>query len=636
MVKFSYIENSDKFGIRIVPNKNDDFQDIIETLKLNGCMWDPNIKLWKKSIVDYLDLIKELNYSGQVVELSELDKQKFEDYKASLSELEISKERRIFREDLLKCPHLKGKPGNEDYQIHDCSKAITRNRFLFNWDMGTGKSWALTAVIENLRYYKLINKCIIFSTGVGVFNLKSELCKFGKNITEDEIFVINSITDLKDRDLFNPEKYPYRILIMTYDTFKGINNYYYDKAKGTKSNPRPSEKTEYTKSYVPIKEWLEGFHGALFLDECHSLANPKSRRSSIMDMNLMYFKYRYEFTGTLADKYEKLYEPLKILDRSLVNGKPYMEWLKDYNELGNKFSNYAVNPDKWNMEKIGELNYKLLKDYAAKRKMVECLDLPLDYEVPTINVDMNPLHRKIYEDFVKQELELAKQRKLAGESTVKDSIMNMFGIFQLACENVECIRDTPSFEKFPEELQSLINSYNWFKDNSKVPVIEAILEERVNEESQRGIVWYYHPKTKDNLVKLLKKYNPVVIEAGMGPEKMTEAINEFKDNDKHKIIIASINIMNTSVTLTQCKWNLYVERTFNFTIYSQSRGRIFRPGQTEVCRTYMMCYNNSIDNLQLQNLQQKGAVLDSLLNRNIVDQRMWRMIFNATGKEKWD
>jgi hypothetical protein len=50
----------------------------------------------------------------------------------------------------------------------------------------------------------------------------------------------------------------------------------------------------------------------------------------------------------------------------------------------------------------------------------------------------------------------------------------------------------------------------------------------------------------------------------------------------------------------------------------------------------MMCYNNSIDNLQLQNLQQKGAVLESLLNRNIVDQRMWRMIFNATGKEKWD
>lgn len=248
---------------------------------------------------------------------------------------------------------------------------------------------------------------------------------------------------------------------------------------------------------------------------------------------------------------------------------------------------------------------------------------------------MSPLHRKIYEAFVKVELELSKERKLAGEATQKDSIMNMFGIFQLACENVECIKDTPSFEKFPVELQECINNYDWFKDNAKVPVIETIVDERINEDNERGIVWYYHPKTKDSLMKLLKKYNPIVIEAGMGPELMSDAIKQFKSDDKHKIIIASINIMNTSVTLTECKWNLYVERTFNYTIYSQSRGRIYRPGQKNMCRTYMMCFNNSIDNLQLQNLKQKGAVIDSLLNKHIVDQSIWRAIFNAKGTETW-
>lgn len=625
-----------KLGIINLRVSGDNFQDTIETLKLNGVKWNPSTKFWNTNIVNFDDIVTELNYEGEVVEVSALTKKDIQDYIDGLKELEISKERRILKLDLLNFPPLKGKPPFENYQSEDLGRALTRNRFLFNWEMGLGKSFALAALIENLRFYKLINKCIIFSTGVGVFNLKNELCKFGKNIKPEEIFVINSITDLKDRDLFNSEKYPYTILIMTYDTFKGINNYYYDSTKGTKSKPHPSQNTDYKKSYVPIKDWLEGFHGALFMDESHSLANPKSRRSEIMDMNLMYFKYRYEFTGTLADKYEKLYEQLKILDRALVRGKSYNDWLKEYNDVGNKFSSYAVNPEGWNIEKIGELNYLLLKDYAAKRKMIECLDLPLDYDVPEININMSHLHRKIYENFVKQEISLAQQRKLAGEATVKDSIMNMFGIFQLACENVECIRDTPSFEKFPEELQNDIMNYDWFKDNAKVPVIEAVLEERVVDEKQRGIVWYYHPKTKDNLVKLLKKYNPIVIEAGMGPEKMTDAINEFKKNDKHKIIIASINIMNTSVTLTECKWNLYVERTFNYTIYSQSRGRIFRPGQTEVCRTYMMCFNNSIDNLQLQNLKQKGLVLESLLNKNIVDQRMWRMIFNATGKEKWD
>lgn len=625
-----------EMGVLNIKPSGDNFQDLIENLKLNGARWNPKTKFWNKSIADYEDLVQELNYEGEVVEVSSLAKRDIDDYRNSLVELNVTKQRRLSRWDLLNFSPLKGKHPYENYQIEDCAKALSRNRFLFNWQMGLGKSFALAFLIENLRYYKLINKCLILSTGVGVFNLKDELCKFGKNIVPDEIFVVSSVTDLEDRDIFNPVKYPYRILIMTYDTFKNINNFYYDLAKGSKSNPHPSQKVDFRSSFMPVKEWLDGYHGALFLDECHSLSNPKSRRTQSLEMNLTYFYYRYEFTGTLADKYEKLYEPCHILDRSLVDGKTYLEWLQSYNELGNRFSKYAVNPDRWNMEKIRLLNTKLLSGYAAKRNMTECLDLPMDFDVPTINIDMLPLHRKIYEEFVKQELKLSQERKRAGESTVKDSIMNMFGVFQLACENVECIKSTPSFDKFPKELQDMINRYDWFKDNSKVKVIESVVGERVEEESERGIVWYYHPKTKEFLIKLLGKYNPVVIEAGMGPEMMSDTIRKFKSDDKHKIIIASINIMNTSVTLTECKWNLYVERTFNYTIYSQSRGRIYRPGQNTVCRTYMVCFKNSIDNLQLQNLQQKGTVIESLLNRNIIDSKMWRSIFNANGTECWN
>lgn len=675
------------------------FQDIIEDLKTFGAKWNKVSKYWNAKILDLKELSDYMLSTGEVVEVSELTWKQYRDYVESFRELNIAKARRPVNYNLMHFPPLKGKAPFENYQSQDIGRAIIRNRFLFNWTMGLGKSYALACLIENLRYYKLIDKCIIMSTGVGVYNLKDELCKFGKNFSPDEIFVINSTTTLNDRDLFNPEKYPYKIIIMTYDTFKGISDYYYDMEKRPKTGPKkveqkeleikeytkqlkaeiralpeylkiddkkqrmdfivekldndeklnelekelsalrkalhPSQTTRYDKGFMPLKEWFADYPGAIFLDECHSLAHHNSRRSEIVMQNLSAFSYRYLFTGTLADKYEKLYIPLKILDRSLINGKSYNDWLKEYNDVGNEWSVHAVNPEGWDMGKIAELNKNLLDNYAAKRTMIECLDLPLDYDVPTINIEMSPLHRKIYEAFVKVELELSKERKLAGEATQKDSIMNMFGIFQLACENVECIRDTPSFEKFPVELQECINNYDWFKDNAKVPVIETIVDERINEDNERGIVWYYHPKTKDSLMKLLKKYNPIVIEAGMGPELMSDAIKQFKSDDKHKIIIASINIMNTSVTLTECKWNLYVERTFNYTIYSQSRGRIYRPGQKNMCRTYMMCFNNSIDNLQLQNLKQKGAVIDSLLNKHIVDQSIWRAIFNAKGTETW-
>ena len=347
-------------------------------------------------------------------------------------------------------------------------------------------------------------------------------------------------------------------------------------------------------------------------------------------MNITYFKYRYEFTGTLADKYEKLYQPLKILDKALVDGKSYEDWLSGYVQLGNRFSKYAINEDTWNLEKINNLNKVLLTTYGSKRMMNECLDLPMDYDVPTIYLEMSQKQRQIYEEFTKEELKAASLRKLAGEATIKDSIMNMFGVFQLAVDNPECIIGSPTYEKFPLELQKLIKSYKYENDSVKMDALKDVLSDRVDESDERGIVWYYHPKTAECLKKALKKYDPVVVEAGMGKDDISNVIKEFKNNNKHKIIIASINIMNTSVTLIECKFQCYLEKTYNYTVYEQSRGRIHRPGKDAMSRTYTFCYKNSIDYIQAENLRTKGNLLNSLMNKDYISQDNWKRIFNAT------
>lgn len=687
MIEFFCNINTGKLEISIKEFEKSKFQSAIECLKENNCKFNFETKLWEKSIFDAEDLEKELSYQGFSVEFSELEKKNISLYLSNLKELEQSKSRIIFNESLLKFPPLKGIHPFENFQKEDISRAIRQNRFLFNWQMGLGKSFALTALIENLRYYKKIDKCLIFSTGVGVYNLKDELLKFGTTLKDEEIFVLNSISEksFEDRDLFNTEKYPYKIIIMTYDSFKSINNYYYDKAniparlpkqieekvkleqeykknfkaaqkllgikadeaeellkkdknylniqrdlKNLRAKLHPSEKVKYQKSYIPIVEWLQGHNGGLFLDEVHTINNPGSRRSQLLNMNITYFKYRYEFTGTLADKYEKLYQPLKILDKALVDGKSYEDWLSGYVQLGNRFSKYAINDDTWNLEKINNLNKVLLTTYGSKRMMNECLDLPMDYDVPTIYLEMSQKQRQIYEEFTKEELKAASLRKLAGEATIKDSIMNMFGVFQLAVDNPECIIGSPTYEKFPLELQKLIKSYKYENDSVKMDALKDVLSDRVDESDERGIVWYYHPKTAECLKKVLKKYDPVVVEAGMGKDDISNVIKEFKNNNKHKIIIASINIMNTSVTLIECKFQCYLEKTYNYTVYEQSRGRIHRPGKDAMSRTYTFCYKNSIDYIQAENLRTKGNLLNSLMNKDYISQDNWKRIFNAT------
>lgn len=687
---------SEKLYIKVQGTHFQDWIEIIRSMK--KCYFDSDKKAYYTDIVEFRNIEEEvlyhisLDFPDDSLEVSELTRKQVDYFYESLKELKASSSRRLVKWDLLKKPPLKGIGANEKYQSIDLLRAINQNRFLFNWEMGLGKSYALAALIENLRYYDLIDKCIIMSTSIGIYNLKDELLKFGNNLKESEIYVINLLSeqDFEDRDIFNTQKYPYKIFIMTYDTFTGINNYYYDvanapknaasqilqletelkdltaqkkssfkaefqdklekgefntKLKDTLKNDKdivklktkisalkdklhPSRKVTYKKSYLPLQQWAGGHGVGLFLDESHSIAIPKSLRAKHIKNNLCNFDYRYEFTGTFADKYEKMYMQLLVLDRSLVNGKNYNSWLEEYCEVGNKFSRYAVNNDGWKMDKIADLNKLLLSKYASKRVMKECLDLPSNYDVPTIYIDMSPKQREIYEAFVKAELSFSREREKVHNETQKDIILNMFQIFQMSVDNPSIISKSRSFVKLPADLQEKIVNFDYENESTKISVLDDILSERVDEYGERGIVWYYHPDTKDQIVNHLKKYNPIVVEAGMSNEELNSKIKDFKTDPSHKIIIGSIIIMNTSVTLTECAFNIYLERTYNYTMYSQSKGRIFRPGQDKITRNYTMSYKDSIDNLQLKNLETKGATINNLLNKDFISQGLWKKIFN--------
>lgn len=677
-----------------------EFQETNERLSLSGCTFNKTNKYYTALPADLDYIIENLAVDNIQVDISKLTRKQIAGYFISLKELKTQPFRIIPKWDLLKFPPLKGIHPNENYQRQDIARAVNQNRFLFNWDMGLGKSYSLTALIVTFWYYKLFNKTIIFSTRAGVYNLKNELCKFGTTINPDDIYVINSITETEDRDIFNKNKYPYKIIIMPYDTFVYINDYYYDVANAPKRLPAKIKKAEedlkeftkqkrefyktkeeYTsakdyKSRVKVlneflkkdreliiqkknlsslkegmhpsrklkngiektninwEEWSEGNKIGFFLDECHSLANPKTARFKYFKANISYIDYRYLFTGTLADKYEKLYVPLYLLDKQLVEGRPFTNWVNSFGALGNEYSESAINPNKWNMEKIAKVNEILLKTYGTKRLAKECLNLPLDYDVPTIRIDMSPLQREIYEGFIKEQVRITQNRNSNGNT--KNDILNMFGIFQLAVDNPSCILNSPSFEKFPMELQDKIRDYDYVKDSYKLKVLKDILDDRVNDLGERGIVWYFHPDTKDAILNELKQYNPTVISAGMKPIEMHNKIEEFKKNPNSKIIVASINIMNTSVTITECTFNVYLERTFAYNDYEQSRRRTWRNGQTNTVRYYFMCYNQSIDNLQLDNLATKGAILNTLMNKDYIDNEMWKRIFNSNGGEIWD
>ena len=629
------VEISFNDGKLITKFYGDNFREIVDICKLYKFSFDKNDSYWKIPFPKLEPFLSHLKSINENVSIDLLAQNNYNKWKSSLNELKLSPSRLLFNQSLLKFPPLKGKPPNEDFQYRDILRALHQNRFLFNHEMGLGKSYILTALIEHLRYYKLINKCLVFSSGIGVINLKNEILKFSTTLSENDILSFTSATELKfeDRDLFNTEKYPQKIIIMPYNFLKSISNYYYDINKGTKKNPHPSNKTNYQLNFLPMSEWIGDIPAALFLDENHNLAHPKSRRTQIVNRILPYFEYRYLFTGTLADTYEKLYEPLMILDKNLVNGLDYQSWVEEHNEVGNRYAKYAVNPNKWNLEKIGKLNKELLNKYGSKRKMIDCLDLPLNFEVPVIYTKMSELQRQIYESFSNHTLKTAQSNFENGGKSVTDQILNLFPYIQLAIDNPTCLIRNNTFCNFSGKLQNLIKQYSYERDNTKVQIIKDIVEENSGELGNKGIIWYYHPETEKALTKILKKYNPYVINIDIPKNERIPLVTKFLSDPKSSLIIASINILNTSVTMTECKYEVYVEKTYNYTTYKQSRGRIHRSTQKDITKTYSIRFENSMDNLQELNLIKKGEVINSLMNKEYIEHNLWKKLFNLSNAD---
>lgn len=618
MIKLEY--NDGKLYITCSGN---DFIEQIESCKYLHMTYISSLKKWSISAGKYKEVEDEFKPYG--IEFSEYDKNKLKDYMNNLSTFSKLTKRSEYRhfnsENLLFPPKY-------NWQVLDIQKAINQTSMLFKWSTGTGKSYALSGIFETLRRLKIVKKGIILTSSIGIMNLAFELKKFMPSFDNKRCLIIPSVTILKDRAIFDNDDYD--IIIMGYDTFKSINDFY-DKIKNNRT-----KKIKYKKSALPLDKWYGNYAGIIFMDECHLLGTHGSHRAEVIEMNLKFWKYRYLFSATPADKEEKFYITLKVLDNALVNGLSYNDWLSTYCELGTKFSRYAPNKSTWNEGKWKILMNKVSSTYIVTRDK-SLLNLPSAIDIPLIEIDMSDKQRKIYEQFSYINLDIIKSNSNNKENLV-ERLINTFQILQMSIDNPSAILSSKSMDKIRAlcdaskvlELEKSLKEFNYKKDFTKLSALNNILEYECNEMENKVLVFYYHPKTLEILKELYPK--AFYISAEQSDNDRFQVINNFKSS-KEKILFASILIANTSFTLTECKAEIFYERCWSGIIYEQARGRIHRIGQNNEVHYYNICYKNSIDNLQLLNLQTKGQCIENIGKKQVLSQKEWKTIFNGSQKE---
>lgn len=576
------------------------FSECIKLLSDYRLTYNPETKVWEGlSPYMYEELVDKFSDMDEIKEC--FDKKKVLESLTN-PEQEVSPTRIIPDYSLMNYPPLVGKHPYEDFQRIDIQQGLMKSRYAYMLGMGSGKSYIMSVLIAHrYKLWRQARKVVILTSGIGVWNLYQEILKFIKGLDPEKIYVADKL----HRRPFDADN---DIIIASYNTFRIICNDY-KKEKNIKSNkPR--------KPFLPILEWSNGDPCMLCLDESHEISRKDSQKAYLVHLHASLFKYRYLFTGTPADTPEKLYNQFDTLDPWLVYGMTYNQWIQKVAYVGTPWSAFAIRG--WNQKELKKQNERFLKSHGIYRKSEDIVVLP-EHNIKTLRIPMEEHHRALYKDLVMEDLARRQNDDSWGKMSTSKTI-SMFTYMMLACDCPSLL--ARNLDKFSPKLIKEIKS---FKPDylRKIDVVEDIIESHPDE---KGIIWILHPVTAEILSKRLSKYNPIVITGDT--EDRNTLLNEFKKNKDHKVLIASIMVLNTSTTLTEATYQVYAERGFNLTVYEQSKFRIYRQGQTKNVETTILCYDKSLDCMLDKNLENKGKLVEGLCSKDFIDKDTWKTIFN--------
>src|SRR5208282_3442241 len=401
MLKIAFNSEKDRGEISF---KGDHFNDFYNILKGKHFQFDPDDKIWSATPRKILSVLSDLSDYEDIIYFPINAKQILEQKRDSeVPETEFI--RNIFDESLLRVPPYLGKSPNEQFQKDCIKKGIRQNRLAYFLGMGLGKTYITINVLNHLFAWKAIDHILIISPSEGIYNWKVELMKFNSwELKEEEIYIANA----ENRNPFDEQ---YKVVIMTYRTFLMLSDDAYTTSTGKKVKRTTIDKNGHRKKTQPYRHptiyfdcWGSTEKRAIILDESHKIKEHKASQSYTIGLHKHFFKYRYILTGTPSPNvFTELYSQMKFLDDALVPS--YSEFISEIANLGNRFSDYAINyiyPEKQ------EEYEKKWSPWVIRLQTEEAIDLPPLY-VKKIYAELPHKQKDIYQKLIEYVLTILKE-----------------------------------------------------------------------------------------------------------------------------------------------------------------------------------------------------------------------------------
>jgi SNF2 family DNA or RNA helicase len=425
---------------------------------------------------------------------------------------------------------------------------------LLAWDTGTGKTLACLSYFDYLKEKKKVDKMLV-------------VCPLSliTSAWEDDIKQFTNFTwcNLRERNE-NADIY-----LINYESYKKVS---------------PDEK-----------------RGALLvLDESSKIKNPKSQITKKILKDSFDFRYKVCASATPAPNSELEYWPQCHLLHPGLLPTNFYAFRNKYFVLtrGKQFVEGRMGSSVVSDMMRKGFKYKLHPKYADEFKLKlerlvmtvdknDCLDLPEMTDVTRL-VTLSPEEHKVYKQMSKEcitEINDVDIPALNALSKVMKLRQSTSGFMYDMDHNVQKIKKVPT----------------------KINELREVVEENVGKQM---IIFSSFKYEIEECVDMLSAIAPTV-SAYSGSESTPDNVKKFKSGEA-RFIVAHPKTIGHGITLTNCNLMVFMSLDYSYEMWVQARGRTHRAGQKNPCTNIIILARNTIDEIILSAVKNKGDKQDLL------------------------
>jgi len=480
-----------------------------------------------------------------------------------------------------------------EFQKETVSWLLKRNNSLNALDAGLGKTLCNICVFSHLYNIKKIDSIFIIAPTGLPYHWKYEILDFVNIFEEDNIILINNESKIKPFEEYQDKK----IIITPNHLFPHMLLSYRKDYKPKKSY----KKVRWNNEFDLLQKWNKQ-NCLIVVDESHNFKNSKTLRTKALFNIKNQFKYKLLSSATpFIDGMEQSYTQMKFLDTSIIPMSEDAFKLYIADEIGTRYDRYGI--ISYNRQNIKKIKNNFKRVFIKKLKE-EVPEMKVKKIFQNVYIEMNNTQRKLYYKIAKNELNNLSEEYNKITWKLLDQ---KFKMIYLVLDNPLLFFDKKSNN---EIIQGLIEEYKndlskWkIEDDPKFQALKSKLENYIEYQKEKVIVYDFHPKTLDILYEKFKKYNPILIHGELKvkdkDKDRREKENIFNYDDSCKLILLSALTSSEGINLQKGGRRILVYTMPPALKYRQLQDRTTRIVSERDSINELFYYPETMDNYRVQ------------------------------------